>query len=488
MLDDDLKNFNALPADVKNKISNQKIIATIEMLEKKYQLPLAGLIMRALLRQIELKDLASFLKKEKLSQLAASQLAGELKEKIFFTLKDYFFNLVPKPPARPAGGYLKKVSALNEALPNDAPLKAVQAKQPNPPTRVKGADFFFSADDEAEIRELAKKIDLAERVELPEETIEEKLKTIVARAQINFGSAELADRFEQILKTYLRGIRNKLETKLTLVKPFTNGGLSFDEESAQKIMDMADKALSSATARAGFWQKKEAIKAERDLPYDFSKLVKEKIEKTSQAGAGQKPATAWESKIKQPRPENGLGQAEIGPTIDKTKPEIKKIRTEKPWPEAGRPNLKPRPESPEMNPPAPARARPMFENFNSSQTQKVKVEDVKYVPRVMSPLDELKYLDLVNFRRLDKEPGKIVEKIKNKIDLLAEDGYGLRLEGVKFWRMSPVSRLYLEIGRLSISRNKPVDVIIEERKIAGGEFLTSEEFKAIMDLNKSLRF
>ena len=141
-----------------------------------------------------------------------------------------------------------------------------------------------------------------------------------------------------------------------------------------------------------------------------------------------------------------------------------------------------------MNPPAPARARPMFENFNSSQTQKVKVEDVKYVPRVMSPLDELKYLDLVNFRRLDKEPGKIVEKIKNKIDLLAEDGYGLRLEGVKFWRMSPVSRLYLEIGRLSISRNKPVDVIIEERKIAGGEFLTSEEFKAIMDLNKSLRF
>jgi hypothetical protein len=96
-------------------------------------------------------------------------------------------------------------------------------------------------------------------------------------------------------------------------------------------------------------------------------------------------------------------------------------------------------------------------------------------------------MDLINFRRLDKDPLKSAEKIKNKISLLEED-YGKKLEGVKFWRQSPIYRLYLEIGRLSISENKPVDVIIEKRRMNNQECLTAEEFKVIMDLNKSLRF
>ena len=106
----------------------------------------------------------------------------------------------------------------------------------------------------------------------------------------------------------------------------------------------------------------------------------------------------------------------------------------------------------------------------------------------MGPLDEIKYMDLINFRRLDREPVKSAEKIKSKINLLAEEDYGKRLEGVKFWRLSPINKLYLEIGSSSISENKPVDVIIEERKMAGLDYLTADEFKVIMDLNKSLRF
>jgi hypothetical protein len=129
-----------------------------------------------------------------------------------------------------------------------------------------------------------------------------------------------------------------------------------------------------------------------------------------------------------------------------------------------------------------------FEAENLSQSPKVKIEDVKYVPRVMGPLDEIKYMDLINFRRLDREPSKSAEKIKNKIHLLEEEDYGKKLEGIKFWRLSPINKLYLEIGRLSISENKPIDVIIEERKMAGVDYLTADEFKVIMDLNKSLRF
>jgi len=73
-------------------------------------------------------------------------------------------------------------------------------------------------------------------------------------------------------------------------------------------------------------------------------------------------------------------------------------------------------------------------------------------------------------------------------NLLEEEDYAKKLEGIKLWRRSPINKLYLEIGSLSISENKPVDVIIEERKLNNQEYLTADEFNAIMDLNKSLRF
>jgi len=143
-------------------------------------------------------------------------------------------------------------------------------------------------------------------------------------------------------------------------------------------------------------------------------------------------------------------------------------------------------------PPAAAGQMPLikrrFEAENLSQSTKARIEDVKFVPKVMGPIDEIKYLDLTAFRRLGGDPFKTAEKIKSKLALLEEESYGKRLEGIKAWRLSPIFKLYLALGGLSISANKPIDVIIEERKLAGGEYLTADEFRAIMDLNKNLRF
>jgi hypothetical protein len=51
-----------------------------------------------------------------------------------------------------------------------------------------------------------------------------------------------------------------------------------------------------------------------------------------------------------------------------------------------------------------------------------------------------------------------------------------------------VNRLYLSIGEKSISENKPIDVIIEEKRNKGEDYLTLDELKSVMDLNKRLRF
>ena len=391
-----LKKFNALPAEVKAKVSSKEAIAAIEALEKKYQVALAALVMKVMVKEVALGELAVYLVKENLGKIRAEELARELKEKIFSFL--------------------------------DAQTPAA-----------KGASFFFSADDEAEIRELAKNIGQPAKIEepvVPVVPVERKLEEVIRRAQINFGSVELADRFSQILKTYLRGIRNRLETKMTLVKPFLNGGLSFDHDSAEKVMVLADKAIKAKPGETMAPPPKiklpELAAIGREAAYDFSRL--KKLDTGHELPAPPKPVA----------PPAAAGQM----------PLIKR----------------------------------RFEAENLSQSTKARIEDVKFVPKVMGPIDEIKYLDLTAFRRLGGDPFKTAEKIKSKLALLEEESYGKRLEGIKAWRLSPIFKLYLALGGLSISANKPIDVIIEERKLAGGEYLTADEFRAIMDLNKNLRF
>jgi len=116
------------------------------------------------------------------------------------------------------------------------------------------------------------------------------------------------------------------------------------------------------------------------------------------------------------------------------------------------------------------------------------MDDVKYVPKLTGPVDELKELDLVNFRRLSEDPEAAAKNIEQKIGFLEEESYSQRLAGIKAWRQSPVNKLYLRVGEDSINFKKSVSDIIREQIKEGGDGLSLSEFEAIMELNKKLRF
>ncbi len=457
-----LQKFNSLPDDLRQKVSDAKAMEKIEALEKKYNIALAALIMKVMVKEIALDDLPGYLFKENLSKEQSEELALELRQGIFSSLRDYFL-----------AGKIKPVAPILTGMPAmDAP--------PISESKVKGASFFFSTDDEEEIRNLTEKIIVAENSGVASGTVDDKLKEIISRVEINFGSADLADRFSKILRTYLCGIRNMLGVKATLMKPFLSGGLNFDEDSAEKVMLLANKVLNSSSSQAGkpllkinlpeFKKTDLPPKPEisRDAAYDFSKFEKR------------------DDRIK-----NDLKKLDTGHELAPLTPAVISV----PITQKNAPKIKEKIVKIKPIPPPPvndAGTMPLikrrFEAENLNQSQKAKIEDVKYVPRVMGPLDEIKFMDLINFRRLDRDPFRSADKIKNKINLLEEENYGKKFEGINLWRQSPINKLYLEIGSISIRENKPVDVIIEERKMAGLDYLTADEFKTIMDLNKSLRF
>lgn len=495
-----LQKFNNLPADIKNKVNSLATVAAISELEKKYGVSLAVLVMKIMTEEVPFQDLTSYLIKEfNLDAVKAGELVKELKEKVFQDVLEYLGGAEkekitpavagPKIEASPR----KEAPILKEEI---SPLTQESPKVFNRPWLAQGgsirsSDFFFSPEDEEEIKELVKKAGEPKDEKATLVNTERKLNKILEEVGINFGSEVLADRFKNILKTYLSGIRDRIETKETLKKSMEQGGLGFDLDSAEDVLTVADSHLkeegrtqmpvppkkikvpednnlvSKPKEINGQKDKITSLKdiGVRDFDYDFSRFTK-------------KESVTLDTTHELPSPEETAKEnAQLAAK--------KEIKIEEKTPSFRRAELQsPRKiEEPEPTEPSKISFRP-----STPPQGKVKVEDVKFVPKTMGPVEELKFMDLTNFRRLSKDPLAATRKIEGKIKLLEEERYIKRIEGIRAWRLSPVNKLYLNMGAESISQGKPINVIIEERKNKGEPCLESAEFEAIMDLNKELRF
>jgi len=116
-----------------------------------------------------------------------------------------------------------------------------------------------------------------------------------------------------------------------------------------------------------------------------------------------------------------------------------------------------------------------------------KMEDVAYKPRLVGPVEELREMSLVDFRRLSPQAKVTADKIYAKIELLAEESYEKKILGIKAWQESEVNKMYLGLLNESVDAAKPVQKMIEERQGASKPTLTYEEFKVVMELNRRLR-
>lgn len=116
------------------------------------------------------------------------------------------------------------------------------------------------------------------------------------------------------------------------------------------------------------------------------------------------------------------------------------------------------------------------------------MRDVKPVPKVMGPIEELQFLDLLNFRRLGKTPVEITAKIFSKIKLLEAEGYDKMVAGVRAWRQSPVNRLYLKMGQEAIKKGITIKELASSYENDSKNYLSLEEIEEIIVMNSKLVF
>jgi len=137
-----------------------------------------------------------------------------------------------------------------------------------------------------------------------------------------------------------------------------------------------------------------------------------------------------------------------------------------------------------------SRSKTLNLNFSrpALSSSRPKIQDIKPVVKVVSPIDELRLLNVTNFRRLGDNSKEIVLKIFSKIKLLERDGYDKMVEGVKAWRQSEVNRLYVKMGQEIIMNNISLEDVIAGREKKSIPYLKPDEINAISQLNSKLSF
>lgn len=143
------------------------------------------------------------------------------------------------------------------------------------------------------------------------------------------------------------------------------------------------------------------------------------------------------------------------------------------------------PEKPELTP-VPSYETTATDRFKKTESGKIKMDDVHFTPRVFTPIDELKYLTLKNFRNLSINALEAAQLVSRKIEALAREEYSWKLEGVQAFKQSPLNSLYVEIYHTAMSEGRQIAEIIQEKQRLSDESLTAQEFDALYQLNQAI--
>ena len=411
------------------------------------------------------------------------------------------------PPAASVGREARKPLPRAGVIPEVEP-KAAPAPKPKMPELPPGVEeFVFSRADEAEILAAKQKLPKTMAGIKPAEA-EKIIREIIEESKIIL-AGEAQKKLEGILLTHLKDIRDGFETRETLSGEVGPTGINLTLEQLEKILGVArDKfqKLEEKTKKTELQKIKTAM--------DEEKAKSGEIKEKTFGGVKAKMDARWQEITKRESspmavPEElmappvgvRLGAAGITPKIFAA-PRAPSPQEIVPSETAGReggvssvppartkpPFDLPEEEKPKplqiLKPSIPARVRrPM-----QQQDNRPRLDDVKYVPKLVGPIEELKEMTVIDWRRLGANPAAAAAKVKEKIDLLEREDFAKKIAGTKAWQESEVNKLYLEIGRESMVKGLPVDKIIAEREKAGQITISAEEYRAIMNLNRALRY
>jgi hypothetical protein len=294
-----------------------------------------------------------------------------------------------------------------------------------------------------------------------EKEISEAIDAVVSQSGVAVPKDSL-NRYRTIIESRLKGVRDTVEMRSLLSRSPQTGGMGLGTGIVEKIISETEAQVTALSQKHD-----EQIKKEKDEFIRSSvknSFAKEEMRKFSEEEDADRLYGALTGK----RPVPAAVKAAVPP-----------------------------PSSPPAAPPKAPSPAPSPYLYRPPPVVSPKLQDVRPpvsfsapfsgTAKLVGPVEELKNMTLLDFRRLSADPVEACRRVNDKIDLLEEQSYGLRIEGIKAWQASAVNRAYLDIITASFSGGKSVALAIDAALAAGKDTPTEREVRAIMDLNRRLK-
>jgi hypothetical protein len=123
----------------------------------------------------------------------------------------------------------------------------------------------------------------------------------------------------------------------------------------------------------------------------------------------------------------------------------------------------------------------------SVQSGKGPVTDVRKPKRLIGPIDEIRHMNVDDFRRMPGSIADAIENIKDDIFQIGQHDPGRHIKAIEAWRGSPLVKYYQSILSQTLQTGAPVKKTLSDRE-ANPKKLTIEEFDGIRSLNSNLRY
>lgn len=512
---DYLQQFNNLPKNLRDKVSSPEAMASLELIEKRYGVDLAMVVMKVMIKSLNLKELPAFFISEfNLDLNKANNLTQELKQKIFFLVAEYVgleaelktFDLYKDIDVliKEANIVISSevlLQRLSKILATY--LKGVRSKIDTRESLAKNVAIGGLGLSDLEINRIIKICD-SQRFKHDGYTNDKIVFPVPEKNRLN----QIINNFEPAIASLALGA-----SKLTSSVPEYDLKRALASGETKKIVTPEEQKFIAPTTRLNLPINNQAENKVSQAPEVKMVADVKKTEEVKVAAPAIQP-TSLNQVINKPSVPLVSQEKVVAPTIQKpdsnslfkklfvdsqkqTKPGAIKFATldqRDIMPEKNNvSNLKVKqPEVAEkLLKNQPPQVRPMVASSRvdtSVSGNRSKMQDVRVVPKIMGPLEELQFLDLTNFRRLGKTPAEITNKIFDKIKILEKDGYEKMIIGISVWKKSPMSRLYLKIIQEAVSSGITIQEVIKIRQNKQQENLTMEEIEAIINLNSRLVF
>jgi len=305
----------------------------------------------------------------------------------------------------------------------------------------------------------------------PSQAVSDILKSL----KLVFPDEVLKKRFKNIIISAIRNVRSLTEIAIILKRSQKIGGMGFEQEAVDKVINaLREKTTQS---QVSIDREKKFIGVEKSnalIKAPSNKLldIEGKIRKLTKPKINIKKIKNIEKikEIPKKTEQVSIEKEKITEDIEKA---IKKFQPKR---------ITEIPKA-KVTPPTQSPVLPKI----LKGSNKIMVESITNQPKIYGPSDELRSISLIDWRRWGTSQEAIL-KIQEKINLLAEDSLVKKAKGIKSWKESEINKLYLEIGEESINKGKSIEETISGRQKEGRKTLTEEEFNAVVELNRKLRF